>query len=140
MEKMNALSIPAGSRKEYGRLLAQVLPAVIHSQKQYDVCVATMEELLEREHSLTTAERELVSLLALLIENYEQEHFPVPKATPVEMLEFLMDQHRLKQKDLTEVFGSPSVVSEVLSGKRQLSKEHIRRLSERFHLSPEVFF
>ena len=51
-----------------------------------------------------------------------------------------MDQHDLKQKDLVDVFGTPSIVSEVLCGKRELTKEHIRRLSYRFHVSPELFF
>jgi HTH-type transcriptional regulator/antitoxin HigA len=51
-----------------------------------------------------------------------------------------MEQHGLKQKDLADVFGTPSVVSEVMSGKRELNKEQIRRLSERFKVSPELFF
>ena len=51
-----------------------------------------------------------------------------------------MDQHNLKQKDLTDIFGTPSITSEVLSGKRELNKEHIRRLSQRFGVSPELFF
>jgi HTH-type transcriptional regulator/antitoxin HigA len=51
-----------------------------------------------------------------------------------------MDQHGLKQKDLVDVFGTPSIVSEVLSGKRDLNKDHIARMSERFHVSPELFF
>ena len=55
-------------------------------------------------------------------------------------MRFLMEQHGLKQKDLADVFGAQSIVSEVLSGKRELNKQQIRRLSERFHVSPEVFF
>jgi HTH-type transcriptional regulator/antitoxin HigA len=51
-----------------------------------------------------------------------------------------MDQHDLKQKDLVDVFGTPSVVSEILNGKRELNKGHIERLSERFGVSPELFF
>ena len=51
-----------------------------------------------------------------------------------------MDQHGLKQKDLVDVFGTPSIVSEVMSGKRELNKDQIKRLSERFHVSPELFF
>jgi HTH-type transcriptional regulator / antitoxin HigA len=51
-----------------------------------------------------------------------------------------MDQHGLKQKDLVDIFGTPSIVSEVLSGKRAIHKEHMSRLSERFHVSPELFF
>lgn len=137
---MTASSISVETRKEYGRLLAKTLPSVIHSEKQHDVCLKTLEELLENEHSLSAAERELVSLLTLLIEDYEEKRYPIPKAAPLQVIELLMDQHQLKQKDLIDIFGTPSIVSEVLSGKRELNKEHIRRLSHRFHLSPEVFF
>src|SRR5258708_16965562 len=62
------------------------------------------------------------------------------RAKPLEVLQFLMDQHGLLQKDLADVFGTPSIVSEVLSGKRELNKEHIKRLSRRFHFSPQLFF
>ena len=51
-----------------------------------------------------------------------------------------MDQHGLAQKDLVDVFGTPSVISEILSGKRELNKDQIKRLSDRFHVSPEIFF
>jgi HTH-type transcriptional regulator/antitoxin HigA len=51
-----------------------------------------------------------------------------------------MDQHHLMQKDLADVFGTPSIVSEVLNGKRELNKEQIARLSARFDVSPELFF
>lgn len=137
---MSASPVSMQRKEEYGRLLAQVLPSVIHTEKQHVACLKTLEALLERERSLTAAERELASLLTLLIEDFEDRHYSLPKAAPSEVLNFLMDQHDLKQKDLLDVFGTPSVISEVLSGKRQLSKEHIRRLSGRFHLSPELFF
>jgi HTH-type transcriptional regulator / antitoxin HigA len=51
-----------------------------------------------------------------------------------------MEEHHLLQKDLTDVFGTPSIVSEVLNRKRELNKEQIARLSARFHVSPELFF
>lgn len=126
--------------REYGRLLVRFLPSVIHTEKQHADCMETLETLLERERSLTAAERELAGLLTLLIEDFEEKHYSIPKAAPAQVLELLMDQHNLRQKDLLDIFGTPSVASEVLSGKRELSKEHIRRLSARFHLSPEVFF
>ena len=85
-------------------------------------------------------EKDLADLLTLLIEDYEEKHYQLPKVSPVGMVAFLMDQHGIKQKDLAQELGTPSIVSEVLSGKRELNKEHIRRLSERFHVSPEVFF
>jgi HTH-type transcriptional regulator/antitoxin HigA len=55
------------------------------------------------------------------------------------VLNELMLANGLKQKDMLDVFGAPSIVSEVLHGKRQLTTEHIRRLSRRLHVSPEIF-
>ena len=98
-----------------------------------------LEELDERSEQLTVAEKKLAELLTLLIEDSEQQHYKLKPAAPQEAVLELMRANRLKQKDLVEVFGTPSIVSEVLSGKRALSKEHIRRLSDRFHVSPEVF-
>jgi HTH-type transcriptional regulator/antitoxin HigA len=51
-----------------------------------------------------------------------------------------MEQHDLKQKDLVDIFGTASIVSEILSGKGELNKDHIKRLSRRFQVSPELFF
>ena len=79
-------------------------------------------------------------LLTLLIEDFEERQYQLPRAKPLDAVRFLMDQHGMKQKDLVDVFGTPSIVSEVLSGKRALNKDHIKRLSERFHASPEIFF
>jgi len=78
--------------------------------------------------------------LTLLIEDFEEKQYALPAAKPAGVLRFLLDQHDLKQKDLVEIFGTPSIVSEILSGKRELTKDHIKRLSRRFHVSPEVFF
>ena len=75
-----------------------------------------------------------------MIEDFEERRYRLPPARPLAVLHFLMDQHGLKQNDLTDVFGTPSIASEVLSDKRDLNKDHIKRLSERFHVSPEVFF
>jgi HTH-type transcriptional regulator / antitoxin HigA len=76
----------------------------------------------------------------LLIEDFEKNHYHLPRASPLGALRFLMDQHGLKQNDLVDVFRTPSIVSEVLNGKRELNKDHIKRLSERFNVSPELFF
>ncbi len=88
----------------------------------------------------TSAEKELAELLTLLIEDFEQRRYQLPHAKPLDVIHFLMDQYGLKQKDLVDVFGTPSIVSEVLSGKRELNKDHIKRLSERFHVSAGLFF
>jgi len=125
---------------DYGELLAQTLPSVIHTEKQLESCLRRLEALLEKESSLTPAEKRLAELLTLLVEDFESRHYELPRASPIQVLEFLMDQHGLKQKDLATVFGTPSIVSEVLSGKRELNKVHIRKLSDRFQVSPEIFF
>jgi HTH-type transcriptional regulator / antitoxin HigA len=77
---------------------------------------------------------------AARIAYFEEKYYPLKAACPVEVLNELMLANSLKQKDLLDVFGTPSIISEVLRGKRKLTTEHIRRLSRRFHVSPEVFF
>jgi HTH-type transcriptional regulator / antitoxin HigA len=82
----------------------------------------------------------LAELLTLLIEEFESKRYELPRAKPVGVLRFLMELHDLKQQDLVDVFGMPSIASEVLSGKRELNKQYIEGLSLRFHVSPDVFF
>ena len=124
----------------YTALLAKVPPRVIRSDEQNEAYIAALYEMEHRKGKRSKEERELADLLTLLIEDYEEKHYQLPKASPLEVIAFLMEQHGLKQKDLVDVFGTPSIVSEVMRGKRELNKEHIRRLSERFEVSPEMFF
>jgi len=125
---------------EYGALLKKVAPKVIRTERENEAYTEVLYELDRRSKSLTAAEKELADLLTLLIEDFEEKRYPIPRAKPVDIVRFLMEQHSLLQKDLVDVFGTRSIVSEVLSGKRELNKEHIARLSARFHVSPEVFF
>ena len=124
----------------YSALLVRFPPRVIRSEEQNEGYIQALYELEQNQNSWSPEEAELADLLTLLIENYEEQHYQLPRSSPLQMLQFLMDQHGLKQKDLVDVFGTPSVASEVLNSKRELSKEHIRRLSVRFHVSPELFF
>ncbi len=123
----------------YTHLLAKVPPKVIRTEAENEYYIEALYEL-EQKRSLTREEKQFADLLTLLIEDFEERRYALPRATPREALAFLMEQHGLKQKDLVSIFGSRSVVSEVMSGKRELTKEQIRRLSERFRVSPEVFF
>jgi HTH-type transcriptional regulator/antitoxin HigA len=125
---------------EYGRLLTKFSPKVIRTEKANEEYTETLYAIDQRSAKLTRAEKELAELLTLLVEDFESKRYKLPRAKPVEILRFLMDQHGLKQKDLADVFGTRSIVSEVLSGKRKLNREHIQRLSDRFHVSPEAFF
>jgi HTH-type transcriptional regulator/antitoxin HigA len=128
------------AKPTYADLLAKAAPAVIRNEKENARYTAMLEELSGRHGDLTPNERKLADLLALLIEDFEAKNYRLPRASPLEAIVFLMDQHGLKQKDMLDIFGTPSIVSEVLSGKRAIHKEHISRLSERFHVSPELFF
>ena len=134
------IAIATAAQPEYARLLAESLPTVVDSEGLNELYLEQVSELLRREDSLSLAETQLLKLLTLLIEDFEEKHYAVPRSGPLATVRFLMDQHSLKQKDLTDIFGTPSITSEVLSGKRELNKEHIRRLSKRFKVSPELFF
>src|SRR5579863_3647312 len=136
---MAAMSV-ATSRPEYATLLAKTLPAVIHSTNENEHYTELLRELDQKAGKLTAAEQRLAELLTLLIEDFEEKHYSLKPATGVEALQELMDMNDLKQKDLVDIFGTPSIVSEVLSGKRKLTTEHIRKLSRRFRVSPELFF
>ena len=80
----------------------------------------------------------LVDIVGDLIEDYEAKQHPLPEVTGVQALKFLMEQHGLKQSDLTEI-GSQGVVSEILTGKRELNIRQVRALSERFGVSAATF-
>ena len=130
----------ATAQLEYAALLARTLPAVIHSEKENERCIAMLETLDRKGEKLTAAERRLTELLTVLIEDFEQQAYALKPARPVEVLRELIESNGLKQKDLLDIFSTPSIASEVLREKRGLTVEHIRKLSRRFHVSPEVFF
>lgn len=127
------------ARSEYAALLSSTLPAVIRSEAENERCIRLLEELDRKGSRMSAAERRMAELLTLLIEDFEEKHYALKASRPVDVLQELMQANNLKQKDLVDIFGTPSIVSEVLNGKRQFTTEHIRRLSRRFHVSPEVF-
>jgi HTH-type transcriptional regulator/antitoxin HigA len=114
-------------------------PHLIHSEEQLESYTKALFRLTSASHP-TAAQVEAIELLTLLIERYEEEHYAIPQASPADVLRFLLQRHGLKQRDLAAELGGESVVSEVLSGKRKLNATHIEHLSNRFHVSPAVFF
>ncbi len=124
----------------YAALLTKIPPRVIKTEAENESFIEALYALDKRQSRWNRAERDLAELLTLLIEDFEEKQYALPKCSPVEMVAFLMEQQGLKQKDMVDVFGTASIVSEVMHGKRELNKEHIRRLSERFQVSPELFF
>ena len=127
-------------REEYAHLLGSALPHVIHTETENQRCTAVLEGLLQKKNR-TIEEKRLAELLTLLVEQYEEQRYALSRpAGPIDIVRHLMDTNGLRQVDLLDVFGTASVVSEVLSGKRELSKAHIAKLSDRFHVSPALFF
>ena len=111
----------------------------IRNEREYNAAVKRMNELLDEigtneKHPLYS----LLDTLGTLIHVYEEEHYLIPDSTGADVLRFLMDEHGLTQSDLPEV-GSQGVVSEVLSGKRELNVRQIRALAEKFMVSPAAF-
>lgn len=109
------------------------------NEREHEKLMLFVAELMEwlRHHKDEHA-TSLLSLIARNIEIYENQRYPTKKISSIEMLTFFMEQHSLGQNDLPEI-GSQSLVSKILSGERQLTLEHVRRLSKRFGISPAVF-
>lgn len=125
---------------KYGRLLAETLPAVITNESEYGRVVALVNKLaVIPEDQITPEQERLLDLLTLLIEAYDDEHYQIPDAAPHEVIQLLMQEHGLRNKDLESALGSRGVTSEVISGKRKPSKTQIKRLAEFFGVAPAVF-
>jgi HTH-type transcriptional regulator / antitoxin HigA len=114
-------------------------PTPITSERQHEEYLSVLDKLASKENP-TAEEENYARVLMTLIEAYEEEQEPIPDASPVEVLRALMEANNLRQKDLAGIFGSESIVSEVLHKKRELNKSHIEKLSRRFRVSPAVFF
>ena len=114
-------------------------PHLIHSDQELAKYTEALFKLTAKS-APTPEEEEAIELLTLLIERYEAERYPVPDAGPIDVLRYLLDQNGLSQRDIAAELGSESTVSLVLSGKRRLTRDHIARLSQRFHVSPSVIF
>ena len=126
--------------KRYGRLLARALPTVIKSEDQNNRTLAIVEDLMATgEDSLTPEEGAPLELLVDLVHDFEERRYPLPSSPPHKMLAFLLEQRGLKPRDLWPVVGSKSRVSEILSGKRAISKEQAKILAAFFRVGVELF-
>lgn len=111
----------------------------IRNEEDYDRAVEQLNQLIDEvgtneEHPMY----EYLDTLGTIIHAYEEKHYPMPQASGADVLQYLMEEHGLRQSDLPEV-GSQGVVSEILNGKRELNVRQIRGLAKRFHVSPAVF-
>ncbi|MCX6593733.1 MAG: transcriptional regulator [Acidobacteria bacterium] len=122
---------------KYRRLVAEALPKKIETDEEFDRIVARLEQLDRLPHP-TAEQQTLVNLLALLVEDYDSRHHAIPAVSGAEALAYLMEEHGLKAADLAGIMPR-SRVSEILAGKRGISREQAKLLGERFKVGAEVF-
>ena len=128
----------ATAETQYTQLLTGFSPVAIENGAEYGRTLKAAAALMNKE-SRSSAETSLLKLLAVLIEDYEQKRYSMGDASPLEVLKELMRAREMQAKDLWPVFGSKGITSEVLNGKRGVSKEMARKLGEIFHVPPAVF-
>jgi len=127
--------------KEIAKVWPDIQPifSVPHNKKDCNKLVNLLDSLIDEvgnneSHPLTS----LMETIGTLIETFESQYVNEIDGNPIDTLNALMEEHSLKQSDLSEL-GSQGVVSEILSGKRQLNVRQVKMLSKRFKVSPAVF-
>ena len=108
----------------------------IRNEQDYQNALERLEVIFDAKRG--TEEGDELEILSILIDNYENEHFPIGMPDPIEAIKFRMEQMGMKQKDLAEVFGFKSRVSEILNKKRKLTLEMVRKLNTTLHIPTEV--
>jgi HTH-type transcriptional regulator/antitoxin HigA len=109
---------------------------ILKTEAEYDAALERIDALMNAAPG--SSEEEELELLAILVEKYEEEHYPIELPDPVEAIKFRMEQEGLTRKDMIKYLGSQSKVSEVLNYKRPLSLTMIRALTEGLNIPPEV--
>jgi HTH-type transcriptional regulator / antitoxin HigA len=122
----------------YAELLTKSLPRPIRTEAERSRFVETLLALDDRD-DLSPEEEALAEVLTLLIEDYEEKNYPLPQVLPNESLNALMEERGLKHKDIWPVLGNKGAATEVLSGRRSISKTQAKRLAEFFHVPIDVF-
>ena len=105
---------------------------VIKTKKQYQTSLERFEEIFLAKSN--TEEGKEAQLLALVIKDYEDKHFVIESPDPVEAIKYRMEQMNLSKKELGEILGYRSRVSEILSRKRKLTLEMVRNLDEKLNI------
>jgi HTH-type transcriptional regulator/antitoxin HigA len=122
----------------YAKLLVKVLPRPISDDRENARLTQMLLRLDERD-DLTPEEEALAEVLTLLIEDYEEKHHPMPRVSPNESLKALMDDRGLKHKDIWPVLGNKGAATEILNGRRSISKAQATRLAAFFEVPIDLF-
>jgi HTH-type transcriptional regulator/antitoxin HigA len=124
--------------KKYGGLLAKAVPAVIETERENRRLLKVLRGLMKKP-DLTPEETKLAKLLGHLIQEFEQRFYKPQKPTPREALIAMMEMNHLRQADIVHIFGSRGITSEVVNGKREISKANAKALAKFFHTSTDIF-
>lgn len=108
----------------------------IKNEKDYGAALARMEEIFDAAED--TKEGDEAEILSLMIEDYENRHYPLEPPDPIDAIRIRMEEQNMQQKDLVEYFGSKSIVSEILNRKRKLTVEMIRKLNSGLDIPASV--
>ncbi len=110
----------------------------IRTEKDYDIVISRIDELLVIDPRKGTEEYDELDVLSTLVEKYEDENYPIPAPDPIEAIKYMMEERGLKQKDLGKMIGSKSRISEILNRKREMTKKVIKILHENLGIPYEV--
>lgn len=126
------------NEKTYGDLLVNFKPRPIATIEEHQRALNEVEKLMAIANP-SPEQDQILDLLIVLIEKYEEDYYPIDLASPHDVLLHLMEENNLRQANLVGILGSRGVVSEVVNGKRQISKNQAKALSEFFHVDVGVF-
>ena len=134
--------MPARARRidpeRYARLIAASLPIPPRTEADNERLIELLSELDERE-GLTAEEEAFAELLAIVIEDFEDKHYALPRVEPHDALKALMQDRGLRHKDVWPVVGNKGLTTEILNGRRKISTALAKRLAEHFHVPVELF-
>jgi HTH-type transcriptional regulator / antitoxin HigA len=120
------------------KIIAEGAPGVEHNDERLEEHTNALFRLTAVDNT-SPSELEAIELLTLLIERYEETHYPIPPADAVSVVRFLLEQQDLTQPDLIPEFGSESAVSRFRAKQRKFTLQQVRKLSARFKLPANVF-
>jgi HTH-type transcriptional regulator/antitoxin HigA len=129
------------NREQYARLLTKYQPKVIETEQEYRQALTVVEYFVFKKDR-TLEELALYDLAIVLVKEYESKICPMDdwrSQSPTEMLQYLLETSGKKQSDLVGIIGSSGIVSEVVNGKRSISKSQAKKLGEMFQVSPSLF-
>ena len=140
MPRRSTKSVQRGKDDGYFKLVRVFPLRPLRSESDLDRAIALIDSLVTRD-DLDSGEEDYLDVLSDLVHKYEAEHDPIAPVPDADMVRFLLESNDMTQTELAEQSGiAVSTVSEILSGKRKLTRDHIGALSRIFHVSPAVFF